>query len=65
MLQITGYENIVLPQVKQKIVSNVTPLRTPDAAQQYQRELVFVTDKGALKLTLIADDRETLAFVAG
>jgi hypothetical protein len=28
----------------------------------YQRELVFVTDKGALKLTLIADDRDTLAF---
>ena len=65
MLHITGYENIVLPNVKQKSVSNVTPLRTPDAAQQYQRELVFVTDKGALKLTLIADDRETLAFVAG
>ena len=65
MLQITGYENIVLPKVKQKIVSNVTPLRTPDAAQQYQRELVVVTDKGALKLTLIAADRETLAFAAG
>jgi hypothetical protein len=62
MLHITGFENIVLPNVKQKIVSNVTPLRTPDAEQQYQRELVFVTDEGALKLTLIADDRETLAF---
>ena len=62
MLHITGFENIVLPNVKQKIVSNVTPLRTPDAAQQYQRELVFVTDKGALKLTLIGDDRDTLAF---
>ena len=65
MLHITGYENIVLPNVKQKSVSNVIPLRTPDAAQQYQRELVIVTDEGLLKLTLIADDRETLAFVAG
>jgi hypothetical protein len=65
MLHMTGFENIVLPNVKQKIVSNVTPLRTPDAAQQYQRELVFVTDKGVLKLTLFADDRETLAFAEG
>jgi hypothetical protein len=52
----------VLPNVKQKIVSNVTPQHTPDAEKQYQRESVFVTDKGALKITLIADDRETLAF---
>jgi hypothetical protein len=64
MLHITGFESIVLPHVKQKIVSNVIPLRTPAAGQQYQRELVFVTDMGALKLTLIADDRETLAFAA-
>jgi hypothetical protein len=62
MLHITGFENIVLPHVKQKIVSTITPLRTPDAAQQYQRELVFITDKGALKITLMADDRDTLAF---
>ena len=65
MLQITGYENIVLPQVKDIVVSNIVPLGTTDAEQPYQRELVFVTDKGALKLTLIADDRETLAFAAG
>jgi hypothetical protein len=65
MLHITGFENIVLPHVKQKIASNVTPRQTADAGQQYQRELVFVTDTGALKLTLIADDRETLAFAEG
>jgi hypothetical protein len=62
MLHITGYENIVLPNVKQKIVSSITPLGTPDAAQQYQRDLVFITDEGALKITLIADDHDTLVF---
>jgi hypothetical protein len=62
MLHITGFESIVLPHVKQKIVSNMTPLSTPGAEQQYQRELVFITDKGALKITLIADNPETLEF---
>jgi hypothetical protein len=62
MLHITGFESIVLPNVRQKIVSNITPLRTPDAAQQYQCELVLVTDEGALKVTLIANDRDTLTF---
>ena len=62
MLHITGFESIVLPHVKQKIVSNMTPLSTPEAEQQYQRELVLITDEGALKITLIARDRETLAF---
>jgi hypothetical protein len=62
MLHITGYESIVLPNVRQKIVSNITPLCSPDAAQQYHCELVLVTDEGVLKITLIANDRATLAF---
>jgi hypothetical protein len=64
MIHIRGFESIVLPHVKQKVVSNMIPLRTPDAAHQYQRVLVLVTDEGALKLTLIADDPETLAFAS-
>ena len=61
MLQISGVENIVLPHVNHMVVSNITPLGTPDAEQPYQRELVFVTDEGILTITLIATDRETLA----
>jgi hypothetical protein len=61
MLQISGVENIVLPHVNQLVVSNITPLGTPDAKQPYQRDLVFVTDEGILTITLIATDRETLA----
>jgi hypothetical protein len=62
MLHITGLENIVLPHVNHIVVSNVTPLGTPDAKQPYQRELVFVTDEGTLSITLIANDRDTLTF---
>jgi len=62
MLHISGLENIVLPHVNHIMVSNVTPLGTPAAEQPYQRELVFVTDEGTLTITLIAKDRETLAF---
>jgi hypothetical protein len=62
MLHITGLENIVLPHVNELVVSTITQLGTPDAEQPYQRELVFVTDEGILKITLIAKDRETLAF---
>ena len=65
MLQISGYENIVLPQVKDIVVSNIVPLGTTDAEQPYQRELVIVTDEGLLKITLIATDREALGFAAG
>jgi hypothetical protein len=63
MLHISGRENIVLPHVNQMIVSNITPLGTPDAEQPYQRELVFVTDEGTLSITLIANNRDTLALV--
>jgi hypothetical protein len=62
MLHISGLENIVLPHVHQVVVSNITPLGTPAAEQPYQRELVFVTDEGTLSITLIAKNRETLAF---
>jgi hypothetical protein len=62
MLHISGLENIVLPHVHQVVASNITLLGMPDAAQPYQRELVFVTDGGTLTVTLIAKDRETLAF---
>jgi hypothetical protein len=62
MLQISGVENIVLPHVNEVVVSTITPLGTPAAEQPYQRELVFVTDEGILTITLIARDRETLAF---
>jgi hypothetical protein len=62
MLHISGLENIVLPDVHQMVVSNITPLGTPGDEQPYQRELVFVTDEGTLTITLIAKDRETLKF---
>ena len=64
-IQISGLENIVLPHVNQIVVSNIVPLGTTDAEQPYQRELVFVTKEGMLKITLIANDRETLAFAEG
>ncbi len=62
MLHISGLENIVLPHVHQVVVSNIVPLGTPDAEQPYQRELVFVTHEGTLSITLIANNRDTLAF---
>jgi hypothetical protein len=62
MLQISGRENIGLPHVNKVVVSNITPLGTPAAEQPYQRELVIVTDEGILSISLIANDRETLAF---
>jgi hypothetical protein len=62
MLHISGLENIVLPHVHQVVASNITPLGMPEAEQPYQRELVFVTEEGTLTVTLIAKDRETLAF---
>jgi hypothetical protein len=65
MLQISGLENIVLPHVNKMIVSTITPLGTPAAEQPYQRELVIVTDEGTLRITLIATERETLAFAEG
>ena len=65
MLQISGYENIVLPHVKDIVVSNIVSLGTTATEQPYQRELVIVTDEGLLKITLIANDRETLAFAEG
>jgi hypothetical protein len=62
MLQISGREHIVLPHVNNVVVSTITPLGTPAAEQPYQRELVFVTDEGIVTITLMAKDRETLAF---
>ena len=58
MLHITGVEHIVLPKVNQVVVSNSTFV----AGQHFQRDLVIVTDEGIVTLTLIAEDRETLAF---
>jgi hypothetical protein len=65
MLQVSGLENIVLPHTKQIVVSNIVPLGTADAEPPYQRELIFLTDEGLLKITLIATDRETLTFTEG
>jgi hypothetical protein len=65
MLQISGVENIVLPQVNQIVVSNIVALGKAAADQPYQRELVILTEQGMLKITLIATDRETLAFTEG
>jgi hypothetical protein len=65
MLQITGSENIVLPHVKQIVVSNIVPLEIPDTEWPYQRELVIVTDKGMLQITLTASERETLTLAEG
>jgi hypothetical protein len=62
MLQISGREHIVLPLVNKVVVSTITPLGTPAAEQPYQCELVFVTDEGIVTITLMAKDRETLAF---
>jgi hypothetical protein len=65
MLQITGSENIMLPHVKQIVVSNIVPLEIPDTEWPYQRELVIVTDEGMLRITLIAKERATLTFAEG
>ncbi len=64
MLQITRSENMVLPHVKQLVVSKIVPLEIPDTEWPYQRELVIVTDEGMLHITLIAQERDILCFTA-
>jgi hypothetical protein len=58
MLHSSGVEHIVLPKVTQVVVSNSTAV----AGHHYQRDLVIVTEEGIVTLTLIAENRETLAF---
>jgi hypothetical protein len=62
MLHITGQEHILLFTVDRLIASKITTVGTPDTGQRYQRQLIFVTDDGALTMTLVAADRDTLAF---
>jgi hypothetical protein len=60
MLQIRGKEAILLPTVLRMDVSEITQV----SEGVYQRVIRFVTDEGILELSVLAQERATIAFRA-